>query len=693
MRFAVLVVLFMSLFTVSPLVPGGGAVPTDAGALVVPDPEGDADALDSGVGLGNEQIDIVRLEVGGDDQETLRFALAFAGPPGPLTPPELFVRFGSERCEIEWSYNDKMENFGFRMRFERPEEGSLGHARMSYQWRSEGGSHGYGWTVREVVEYVLANETIVVLLPKEHVAVGDTGRVPAAGDRVTDIQASCGDFDAYDAVDAEGASYALAGSEGVPVTMTLNADGEGGDEQVWVPPPFSGWNTRSMAVAPGGSASFPLTLFNHADSKKIVRLSANVTDWRGDTVDGWSLRVPEHVTVPAAGERVVGVHVAAPEDARIARSVRLEVSGALLGDEGETSTQGWVVVSPPLDQENDRIWFHSSNPTDPSPEDEIITMTGYNGGLHVSTLQHDPRFEDGPVGVTPFDGSRDWSTVLPMPNDVRFETGANVTGRMVIDSDLGTPIEVQIEIDSQSGVIASLRGKTDPSGVADLKGPLLLDPAELPSGERIWVLVRVTDPVRSGEPAGRMTIDPAESWLRFPILPSEDKVMPTDGRWLPTLRLAADEEASTYIGPDGRHDFELMLGNEGMERDDIVLDVRSDNMTGWTVELIPGRVFRVPAGDVTPVAVSVRVDGERTEGERFSVEVTATSKSDPAAVSRLRLDAVVTTGVGVSDKIYDPARSDQIAPLEEKDEDVPASGFVPLLVLFGLLAMLGRRRS
>lgn len=669
--------------------PTGLAVPSSDGALVIEDPAGDAETV---VPLGSGHTDIVRLEVGGDDAHVLRFAVAFAGPSDTIGDSRRSAGLDDVSCTLAWSYGGDRDLYHFEATFSRPSEDESGRVRMGYNWHPpEGGRHGYGWSIRDVVTFEPANETIVLMMPKEHIAVATTGMLPGAGDRLTDLEASCGG----DEVDAEGKHYGFSAGEDPALTLQLGAvvaeeDKPDADGRVWTPPPFGRYTGTTVGVALGETTRVPLTITNHLGSKKIATLAVNVTDWRGDPIEGWDVQMPDHVSLPAGAPRTIDLRVTTPGDLRLGGYYDLAVSAVLLADEGEGQVVQPVRVSVPMDETRNRLWFHSSADNGSGSRDAVLRDAGVSGRLGVSMLKDDPRWSDGPLVIPPADSVYSWERLLPLTSGVRFAPESNVTGLFTVETDTGGPAVVEVTIESSiRGHIATLSGEGD--GAIELKAPLRADPPFVYAGERFEVRTQVYGEV-FGDPPGRVTIDPTASWIELPILPAVKEVEEGNGTWLPTLRLERGEDPTAYMNPGGRYDFSVVLGNEGAEDDEIALTLDHEDAAGWEAEIVPGAVFRLPGGDVTWVGVSLQAPEDAAEGDRFDVRLTATSRNDPSARAHLDLGATVLTTIEVEDRVYE-AREDQIAPVDETQARAPGPGLVALLAVVALAALSRRRRA
>lgn len=710
--FACLVItLFASMLLPTPGVEGALGAPA-AADLVIDDPVGDnvLFGLDEGTPVAGlyGHADVERFIVGRETTDSFAFVFDFVGrtEPGVTVAEALAVEDVS--CTARFGYDD-MEQHRFYLDVWMDDELGPGGAppqpRAYYYrdvWSEE--EYAFDWYDSDRGDLEVAwdadDQAIVVTFDKAKAALPG-GEPPAKGHSLRFRDLRCDTDVGFlmrldDRIEFDGESYAFVepgAGEMVSVrfgeSVPEDVEDDDGETDTRVVTHSSMSRTGPASLAPGETAVLPLTLHNKVDTKRIVTLTAKATDLDGGVLP-WNVTLAPQVALNAKEARIVKLLVTPTAGAEAEGDVRLQVDLAVLGMDAPGRAVRTARVVPVLEPGSDTYGFFTRD-TRRSQPPEIDPVVGTP---HALTLSLRPAIEGWgnepvrPAGLA-FSGWR-CGALDPLGKSVRLDP----EGEFALTLDLGAEQEGRLEvgfwfyIDGEA--VFRVEEEVRTGQVVEIRRPVVTEDVVFPAGADVSFEMHWDVPLREG--ALSPILKPAGSSFHVPVLTAlQQELNVTDGRFLPTLALAGGEDKDAYVNPGKVYTFFLVLANEGVETDDLSVAVTAEGSEGWKSRLVPGKSFRVPAGNATRFGVEMTAPAGAIEGERVEIVVEAASKHDPAASARIRL-GLTTTELPFPDRYYE-ADEDQIPALPDERKESPGpSLFVPLSLL-GLVVLVVRRRS
>ncbi|MBW3583564.1 MAG: hypothetical protein KY455_10745 [Euryarchaeota archaeon] len=689
-RTAPLLVLALLVLSTVPLALHAQETVTQSGSdLEILDPKGDVSPYGllgddpTPVGEVYDHVDVERIVIGAETPDTFTVTFDLAGRSEPKAIATEAVALNDVSCYLRWTYDGKDEveyrvgvhagNFldapggdlSLYPQLNRIDR-SDGDYRWDY-WYPEDGAFTFEWDAAE--------HSFTWVVAKAFTPLRADGEPPAKGVTLTPVYAACGTDVAFfgslqDRVMTEGQTFRFT-DPGAGSVVKMR---------------FGGPETKigTTGIVPGDAVVLPLYVLNTDDSRKIVTLTAAAIAPDGTTLP-WELTVAPRLDLKAGESRALKLVAKAPADVAAGATARLQVDLEVLGVTAPARASLPAKVVPVLGPDLDTYRFFSMK-RDASPTADIWPgMFGPNDRVTMSLLDSVPGFAQDPVLVRPFTGGSSYGMLDPLGKEVRLdpEGFAELTVDIQSDHDASVDMGFEFYIDE---LVAAWFGEV-PTGVSTLKLPILSERMSFPAGTQVEFYIYRSMGFDDGVEA---RLDPATSSFRLPLLPiAEQELQLTDGRFLPTLALAPGEDKEAYLNAGKIYAYELVLANEGVETDDLTLSARAVNATGWDVQLVPGRSFRVPAGNATMFGVELVPPASAVEGDKVEIVVEAVSKHDPAARATMRLGAVVT-GLDLPEKRYG-VKEGQLPPLEEAKE-ASAPTLVALTGLALVALALARRR-
>lgn len=697
------------------------ALPVDAGShgapgdrLVIDDPVGDPGPL--GVGVEDnpamttyQHIDLVRVEVGDDDADTFEIVIGVAGIDPVVSAPAQAASGTDISCSVRWTYDhdDEAITYYYEASFsannlipgEPPDSFST---RFYYNYQDDNGGRGYsmsgGFTGFDV-HYDEDTSAFIMSAQKDFFPVWPGGQKASLGDTLvlqvvtcrTDVALYGSMSDSIEVDDNSTYSFSDPGP-GREVHVRFAGDPEpepASSGREWRPPNERA-TTPVASVGSGISTSLEIVVANRADSKQLIQLDAAFTE---EVPPGWNMTLAPSVLLDAGDERRLSLIVKAPKDAQAfdEHPIRVTAESAVDGQIGSTSRI--LLVTPVLDHEHNTFHIHTQDPNTNDPLFEAVSVVAPIYQVTASLSEDLPGFdnEPAPVGRLLYWGGG--STLAPLVLEAQLDVETPVDVALAFDGDATREVDVQISLSSdETGTLFSDRRAVPGDGVTELSLPLLgEEDIVLPAGTQLYFTLRLGPEEVNDDPMSEITFDASRSSFTLPVLEHDEDRVTTDGRFLPTLALAPDEERVTYVNPDKEYAFDLLLANEGVESDDVTVQVTPVNTTGWEAQIMPGKTYRLTPGNSTPFAMVIRAPAEGEEGERARFDVRAVSKEDPDVYTRLRLEAILTTGVELDEKPYQE-RDGQHAPLQDDKQEAPGAGSLLFVAIVAGLFMAARWR-
>lgn len=659
------------------------------GALEILDPKGDVSPYgflgDEPTPIGDvyDHIDIERVVVGDETPDTFTVTFDLVGRSDPKAIVTEAAALNDLACFLRWNYagNEDVEylvgvttgNF-----LDTPGGDPMFLPRLARIDRSDGDYRYETWYPEDgafTFAYDASEHRLTWVLAKAFTPLTAGGDAPAQGVTLSPAYAICGTDVAlfaglYDRVSTEGKLFRFT-DPGAGSVVKLRYGGPDVD-------------VRTTGLVPGDSVVLPLTVFNTAETRKIVTLTAAAIAPDGTTLP-WALTVAPRLDLKAGETRALKLVAEAPADVAPGTTARLQVDLEVLGVTAPARASVPAKVVPVLGPDLDTYRFFSMK-RDTSPTSDFWPgMFGRTERLMMSLLESVAGYTQDPVILRPFTGSSSYGALDPIGKEVRLdpEGFAELTLDIRSDQDASVDVTFEFYIDE---LVAAWSGEV-PTGVTTVKLPILSERTSFPAGSQVNFYLYRGMGVDDGVEA---RLAPATSSFRLPLLPiAEQELQITDGRFLPTLALAPGGDKEAYLNTEKIYAYELVLANEGVETDDLTLSARAVNATGWYVEVVPGRTFRVPAGNATMFGIEVVAPASAAEGDKVEIVVEAVSKHDPAARATMRLGAVVT-GLPLPEKRYGE-KDDQLAPLEESRE-TSAPAIVAMTGLVLVVLAFARRR-
>lgn len=670
-----------------------GADDAPAGPLVVEDALGDPSPNGmvpepNPVGAMYPNVDIERFLVHEERPGSFRITIDLLGRPVTTAVSEA-VATNDLYCLVDWHYgDDRGRVYRLFVGAFNPFDAPGGETKSFYTelaMLDADGETQHGPVLEEAGVYEFAWEpdegVVSFRLSKTAVPVDAEGRVPSAGDVLVPQRAYCVTNIGYgvnivDAVDLSDARFAFA-DPGPGETVRLGLGGRIA--------PSEGRFPRT-GLGAGEQAVLPFEVENRDAVRRIVTLLPSISDDEGRPLD-WPLVMAPRVDLGPGEVRTVNLVVQVPDDAPLALAARLQVDLEVVGLDAPARAAVEGRVLPVLGPGNDTYRFHVRT------QDGSITSGQYPGLLQhgtrimMSLLDEVEGFEDAPFMLRPFAPRAPYLVLDPLAGPARLDPDGEAELTLALEGDAGADVRVLFEFLIDRVPVAHYSGDVAADGVSTLRLPIMTPVTSFLLGSEVAFGLKIEVPPQRGNLGVRF--DPAASSFSLPLLPvAEQRLSLSDGRFLPTLDLAPGQAKEVYCNRERVQAFDLVLANDGVATDDLSLSARVVDASGWDVAVVPGRAFRVPAGNATLFGVEVVAPASAAEGDRAGIVVEAVSEHDPAARATLELVAVVTE-LPVPERRYD-AGEGQLAPLDGVEESPPVG--VVAVVLVSVLFVLRRFR-
>ncbi|MBW3583565.1 MAG: hypothetical protein KY455_10750 [Euryarchaeota archaeon] len=656
--------------------------------LVVADPAGDpspnalVDAPNP-VGSAYPNVDIERFLVHEERPDSFRLTIDLVGRPATTAVPEA-VATNDLYCSIDWRYGDRGDRLyrlfvGAFNPFDAPGGPKKSFytelARIGDDGREvegpvleEAGVYEFSWDPEEVV--------VSFRMSKAAVPVDAEGRLPSAGDVLVPQRAHCVTNIGYgvnivDRVDLSDAAFAFT-DPGPGTTVRLGLGGR-------IAPSEGRFPVTGLGA--GEQAVLPFEVENLDAVRRIVSLSPSVRDDAGTLLD-WPLVMAPRIDLGPRESRTVNLVVQVPDDAAFALAALVQVDLEVVGLDAPARAAVEGRVLPVLGPGNDTYTFHVRTQDGSVLADHYPGLLQHGTRILLSLLDEVEGFDDAPFMLRPFAPRAPYLVLDPLAGPARLDPDGVAELTLALEGDAGADVRVLFEFLIDRVPVAHYTGDVRADGTTTLRLPIVAPVTSFLLGSEVAFGLKVEVPPERGNLGVRF--DPAASSFSLPLLPvAEQRLVLSDGQYLPTLGLAPGQGKEVYVNRGVVQAFDLIVANEGVATDDLSLSARVVNATGWDVDVVPGRAFRVPAGNATMFGVEVVAPRAAAEGDRVEVVVEAVSEHDPAARASLRLSAVVTE-LPLPERRYD-AGEGQLAPLEEAEESPPVGlAFVALFLLFAL---------
>lgn len=672
---------------------GGSGVVGD-NVLLVSDPVGDAGPI--GLAPGGpvppvpvfDHVDIVEVHFGPETADSIGFGITFNGWDETVSGAMMLTALQGLRCNMYFYFEDETEST-FRLYVRSPglnnEEPRFEWELNYMYWSETGMGSNWQWSGYNEADWDADTTTMRMTIPKNHLPIFPGPRVGASGDTLMLQSLSCtADVLGYgqysDRLNDTPVSYPLrAPSAGdvVQVAVGGGEDAVGISPESWTFPDASG--PEAMPVAPGKQTVIPIDLTNLASDRKLALLSAAAVDGPGE---GWNLSIAPSVLLNGDESRTVNLIVTPPTDATSGTVLDARVTATVAAEDSVGAASIRLEVAPILSATQNTLHLHAKHVASGMPEPAAELQPRYD--LQVSLNEDEPGWDAEVIDPGPLYSTRMIARLAPIAQKVELsaEDPASATLQVAGDGE----IRVDVFIETEESLLYMTRGTYAPGTHELALQPYFEEDLELPFGTRIAVTLYVT--YMLGTTTGGVALDGTS--VSLPVNDVASGLTITDGTYLPNLGVARGEDRVAYLNPDRTYTYDLRLGNDGLETDDLTVTATAVNASGWQLDVVPGKTFRVPAGNATPLGIAVKAAADAQEGDVIEVDVKAVSKHDPLATASLKLRAIVTTELDLPDRFYED-HEDQMAPLTDNEESPPVHGLWVGAVLAGVL-LWGRRR-
>lgn len=713
------IAIFLLLVLLVPALPldapadATGHLDLTAPPLVLEDPVGDPGPLGLGVADNPamaalyQHVDITRIELGHDDASTFRLDIKVAGWDPVVTLPAQAAALGSIGCNAQWTYAHDKDDLtfhyvsGFRAAYPRvpgdpPESFSNSHIFMYRdenrwtEWHSSGGFNGLE------VTFDKETTTFQMTLHKTSFPVWPGARPPSLGDTLILQAVSCqtGEVPIRDDVQVDEDSrydFAFPGPNG---TVSVYFTNDGPPEQIedindWQRP-FQPEGATVSSVGPGERTALPITVVNHADTRRLVQLDALMP---GSDGDGWNLTLAPSVMLGAGEERTFNLLVTPPADAVPGEARPIHIVAQVTGEDTLSLAPRILRVTPVLAHDQSTFHIHLKPYPNGDLVDEVFTTAIPRYLVATSLLEEIEGYPNDPAPLGEITNGFTGYQMDPLVRAAHLDPDVPTKVKVSFQGDPERQVSVGMTLTGEeSGTLFQFTKRVPADGTTEIDVPLQDEEAlVLPAGERLYFYMSINTVETGPESVNEIAFDPSGSSFTLPVLETDQDFVVTDGRFLPTLALARGEERLAYLNPGQEYAFDLVMTNEGVDTDDVTIEIEPVNTTGWEVQAMPGSTYRLNAGNSTPFAVVVHAPDDAAEGEQGRFDVRVRSKSDPDVHTRMRVSVIVTSGVDLESKPYEE-REGQAPPLTEDSRGSPAAALLPVLFLGSLLAAVRRGR-
>lgn len=533
---------------------------------------------------------------------------------------------------------------------------------------------------------------------------GEPVQVPSsinAGDRLVD-------FSAYSGIFLNGISYgdnAPDGEQPVPFTFTT------GMANGIVRLDLEGWNT--LSVLPGTNQSVKLFVSNLAAGKRLVQFEYG---FKGDP-QGAQVFGPPSIKIPGGETRNVTLKLDLPANFDFEQDVSLYVKSTSLGQADEIGySQRLLDAGFILGPNANTLYFHEQrfSTTGSAQLDEVWCDFSWCSEGLLSAWPDDERAYEGKRippswSNTGLSESQEtfWLYLWDQPGQpIAFDRNEEIEVDVTLEPFLDFPnanvrVTIQYTTADESGVLfdESEQATLKPSGTTlTFKGPVRAPEdregiAIVDDSLGLWMAVVVESALPSPQIMTQFTQDTQivadKSQIRFPLLPlPEDLLQPElDG----ALQISSGTGLEDFVNPGEGRLFNLTILNQDVlaHRADVTFE---SLLPGWAVQVMPGQVFDLEAGDSVNVGVLVTAPTGAAEGEIGMVRINATDDNDVSTGLVLRVTA--TSGIDLPDDTgkfqADEEDTRKLAINERKGTPGPAA--LSLLAVLGIGAALVRRR-
>lgn len=471
----------------------------------------------------------------------------------------------------------------------------------------------------------------------------------------------------------------------------------------------TGTDARMAGVEPGTANRIPIRVQNHADGKRFINLSVNLTAGSDDAL---FVQLPTTVEVPPRDERVVEL-VVVPSPGLAHRSLSqllLRAQSVGLPEEIGSLRLSLQAAQSPNPAAN-RFHLHARATANFGVASAPVPIGLFTSQHWINVLDKDPNATgDGDAFLVGSSGSgfqggippvfRWYDNFLldtPLPTTLQIDPSEKVPVTLVMDARHPITATVTAQIFAGDNFFGSGQTTADlgPTARTTLEVPVQLLPTSTtidPSmgRPRLYLETQAVDPVSlvGFGLLDRPAIYPGASGFTLPIVAAA--AVPVNHTLQP-LRLYGFDGTQDFVNPGKTRIVKVVILNQGDSVDVASLSANVDR-AGWSARFTPGSKYSLGPGESVAFGVQIDAPQSAAEGETCKIDVRATSKNDPDASASLILTLVLTRGVELPDQ-NETYQVDDQALARAVNEAPPESPSPTLMgVLLGVAVVLVVRR-